>query len=219
MGGKGFYTARTTQCRGAWKSWVREPQGLVTSVLTGEGLGVACFPGLHLPLCNLCSPSSELRILLLCGSDLLESFCIPGLWNEADVSSRVTAAPHTAALGRMGRGHLVPAFAFSTPPLLPPSPIRASHLEELPRGRSIHVTMEESSHLSQALSRTAFLCSLLLDLAPVKPLGRKQSESWNTFSREYLGVSVCGSKWGREGFKESLSPFEIMCVLFSFDSF
>lgn len=29
---------------------------------------------------------SELRILLLCGSDLLESFCIPGLWNESDVS-------------------------------------------------------------------------------------------------------------------------------------
>ncbi|XP_069798459.1 nicotinamide/nicotinic acid mononucleotide adenylyltransferase 2 [Narcine bancroftii] len=27
----------------------------------------------------------ELRILLLCGSDLLESFCIPGLWNEVDV--------------------------------------------------------------------------------------------------------------------------------------
>lgn len=27
----------------------------------------------------------ELRILLLCGSDLLESFCIPGLWNESDV--------------------------------------------------------------------------------------------------------------------------------------
>ncbi|OXB84322.1 UNVERIFIED_CONTAM: hypothetical protein H355_007205 [Colinus virginianus] len=26
----------------------------------------------------------ELRILLLCGSDLLESFCIPGLWNESD---------------------------------------------------------------------------------------------------------------------------------------
>lgn len=34
----------------------------------------------------LCFFSSELRILLLCGSDLLESFCIPGLWNEADVS-------------------------------------------------------------------------------------------------------------------------------------
>ncbi|XP_026524931.1 nicotinamide/nicotinic acid mononucleotide adenylyltransferase 2 [Notechis scutatus] len=30
----------------------------------------------------------ELRILLLCGSDLLESFCIPGLWNEADVSGQ-----------------------------------------------------------------------------------------------------------------------------------
>ncbi|XP_048395396.1 nicotinamide/nicotinic acid mononucleotide adenylyltransferase 2 isoform X1 [Stegostoma tigrinum] len=27
----------------------------------------------------------ELRILLLCGSDLLESFCIPGLWNEEDM--------------------------------------------------------------------------------------------------------------------------------------
>ncbi|KAF6075323.1 nicotinamide nucleotide adenylyltransferase 2 [Phyllostomus discolor] len=30
-------------------------------------------------------PTAELRILLLCGSDLLESFCIPGLWNEADM--------------------------------------------------------------------------------------------------------------------------------------
>ncbi|XP_040263236.1 nicotinamide/nicotinic acid mononucleotide adenylyltransferase 2 [Bufo bufo] len=27
----------------------------------------------------------ELRILLLCGSDLLESFCIPGLWNESEM--------------------------------------------------------------------------------------------------------------------------------------
>ncbi|XP_018609071.1 nicotinamide/nicotinic acid mononucleotide adenylyltransferase 2 [Scleropages formosus] len=27
----------------------------------------------------------ELRILLLCGSDLLESFCIPGLWNITDM--------------------------------------------------------------------------------------------------------------------------------------
>uniref|UniRef100_A0A8C2ESE5 Nicotinamide/nicotinic acid mononucleotide adenylyltransferase 2 n=1 Tax=Cyprinus carpio TaxID=7962 RepID=A0A8C2ESE5_CYPCA len=27
----------------------------------------------------------ELRILLLCGSDLLESFCIPGLWKESDM--------------------------------------------------------------------------------------------------------------------------------------
>ncbi|XP_060778696.1 nicotinamide/nicotinic acid mononucleotide adenylyltransferase 2 isoform X2 [Neoarius graeffei] len=29
--------------------------------------------------------TTELRILLLCGSDLLESFCIPGLWNESDM--------------------------------------------------------------------------------------------------------------------------------------
>ncbi|XP_023674846.1 nicotinamide/nicotinic acid mononucleotide adenylyltransferase 2 [Paramormyrops kingsleyae] len=27
----------------------------------------------------------ELRILLLCGSDLLESFCIPGLWDSSDM--------------------------------------------------------------------------------------------------------------------------------------
>ncbi|XP_029381417.1 nicotinamide/nicotinic acid mononucleotide adenylyltransferase 2 [Echeneis naucrates] len=27
----------------------------------------------------------ELRILLLCGSDLLESFCIPGLWKDSDM--------------------------------------------------------------------------------------------------------------------------------------
>eukprot|EP00069_Balaena_mysticetus_P017296 bmy_10506T0 len=38
----------------------------------------------------------ELRILLLCGSDLLESFCIPGLWNEADVSSKVMACAQLA---------------------------------------------------------------------------------------------------------------------------
>uniref|UniRef100_A0A5F9D9B6 Uncharacterized protein n=1 Tax=Oryctolagus cuniculus TaxID=9986 RepID=A0A5F9D9B6_RABIT len=42
----------------------------------------------------------ELRILLLCGSDLLESFCIPGLWNEADVSSMAAAG---AGLGWAGR--------------------------------------------------------------------------------------------------------------------
>ncbi|KAK5889663.1 hypothetical protein CesoFtcFv8_015649 [Champsocephalus esox] len=27
----------------------------------------------------------ELRILLLCGSDLLDSFCIPGLWKDSDM--------------------------------------------------------------------------------------------------------------------------------------
>ncbi|XP_029083165.1 nicotinamide/nicotinic acid mononucleotide adenylyltransferase 2 isoform X3 [Monodon monoceros] len=46
----------------------------------------------------------ELRILLLCGSDLLESFCIPGLWNEADVSSKVMACAQLA-WGWMGRDH------------------------------------------------------------------------------------------------------------------
>ncbi|PWA31088.1 hypothetical protein CCH79_00019987, partial [Gambusia affinis] len=32
-----------------------------------------------------CPSSVELRILLLCGSDLLESFCIPGLWKDSDM--------------------------------------------------------------------------------------------------------------------------------------
>ncbi|KAK7825239.1 hypothetical protein U0070_009728 [Myodes glareolus] len=51
----------------------------------------------------------ELRILLLCGSDLLESFCIPGLWNEADVSS---------SLGEReaGRGVLVLSLGLSPTP-------------------------------------------------------------------------------------------------------
>ncbi|KAG7222917.1 hypothetical protein INR49_015983 [Caranx melampygus] len=39
-------------------------------------------------LSNVNTPSTtpviELRILLLCGSDLLESFCIPGLWKDSD---------------------------------------------------------------------------------------------------------------------------------------
>ncbi|KAF3823345.1 hypothetical protein GH733_010781 [Mirounga leonina] len=54
----------------------------------------------------------ELRILLLCGSDLLESFCIPGLWNEADVSSKGPTAPRTAAMGRMGRGSNVAKIVY-----------------------------------------------------------------------------------------------------------
>lgn len=32
-------------------------------------------------------PPAELRIFLLCGSDLLDSFCIPGLWKDSDVSA------------------------------------------------------------------------------------------------------------------------------------
>ncbi|CAF91057.1 unnamed protein product, partial [Tetraodon nigroviridis] len=30
-------------------------------------------------------PPAELRIFLLCGSDLLDSFCIPGLWKDSDM--------------------------------------------------------------------------------------------------------------------------------------
>lgn len=51
------------------------------------GVGVCACSVPFAPTSDLfCFFSSELRILLLCGSDLLESFCIPGLWNEADVS-------------------------------------------------------------------------------------------------------------------------------------
>lgn len=62
----------------------------------------SCRPDSHSDaVCKLCSPSPELRILLLCGSDLLESFCIPGLWNEADVSSQVSY-PQAAWGGGVG---------------------------------------------------------------------------------------------------------------------
>lgn len=68
-------------------------------------------------VCKLCPLSSELRILLLCGSDLLESFCIPGLWNEADVSS-------LWGEGENGRGILDLGFRLPSPStawnLLPP---------------------------------------------------------------------------------------------------
>uniref|UniRef100_A0A4W3JUU8 Nicotinamide/nicotinic acid mononucleotide adenylyltransferase 2 n=1 Tax=Callorhinchus milii TaxID=7868 RepID=A0A4W3JUU8_CALMI len=59
-----------------------------------ESLGRICCVRPHIErftfvvssLILVCVPiSSELRILLLCGSDLLESFCIPGLWNEEDM--------------------------------------------------------------------------------------------------------------------------------------
>ena len=52
----------------------------------GRRAGSACSAPFAPTSELLCFFSSELRILLLCGSDLLESFCIPGLWNEADVS-------------------------------------------------------------------------------------------------------------------------------------
>ena len=48
----------------------------------------ACV-GVRVCACDplLCRPT-ELRIFLLCGSDLLDSFCIPGLWKDSDVSTR-----------------------------------------------------------------------------------------------------------------------------------
>lgn len=70
----------------------------------GKRLRVDCFSGLPF-LCKFCFLSSELRILLLCGSDLLESFCIPGLWNEADVSSKAMGS-HTTGVGKDREGTL-----------------------------------------------------------------------------------------------------------------
>lgn len=83
--------------RGAGVPGLWSPAGGRLPCAWGTRLRAPPSPGLHLSLCKLCSPSSELRILLLCGSDLLESFCIPGLWNEADVSSEVPT-PNTAGM-------------------------------------------------------------------------------------------------------------------------
>lgn len=91
------------------------------------------------------SPSPELRILLLCGSDLLESFCIPGLWNEADVSNKAPTALHTGAWERWGGGTWVRPLLSPPPTTSPPQPKGPS-----PR----------SSHRSQALALTAVLYSV-----------------------------------------------------------
>ncbi|KAF3857616.1 hypothetical protein F7725_010817 [Dissostichus mawsoni] len=48
------------------------------TVMRYEEIGVCLFP-------PACLSSVELRILLLCGSDLLDSFCIPGLWKDSDM--------------------------------------------------------------------------------------------------------------------------------------
>lgn len=88
--------------RGAGVPGLWSPAGGRLPCAWGTRLRAPPSPGLHLSLCKLCSPSSELRILLLCGSDLLESFCIPGLWNEADVSSEVPT-PNTAGMEGAGR--------------------------------------------------------------------------------------------------------------------
>ncbi|KAB0405149.1 hypothetical protein E2I00_009193, partial [Balaenoptera physalus] len=56
----------------------------------------------------------ELRILLLCGSDLLESFCIPGLWNEADVSSKVMACAQLAEKADCSASNFSPTWLLLT---------------------------------------------------------------------------------------------------------
>lgn len=35
------------------------------------------------------SQSTTINVRLLCGADLLESFAVPGLWNEEDVSFNI----------------------------------------------------------------------------------------------------------------------------------
>lgn len=159
------------------KNWALGPQDweMETPVFIrkmAEGWIAPRYP-LNL-LCKLCPSSSELRILLLCGSDLLESFCIPGLWNEADVSSKVVDHPW-GTWGSMRRGT---GFwpGFPSPDSLPPQ-LESPTSYELPGGQSIHITMKGNSHRPQALSPAAFFHSLLLMLAPVQPLGKKQSES------------------------------------------
>lgn len=88
-------------------------------------------------VCKFCSPSPELRILLLCGSDLLESFCIPGLWNEADVSNQVTHEQLGVGVGVRER----PAWLW----LLSSSPSKTgiSSLLKVPKREFIHMTMRK----------------------------------------------------------------------------
>lgn len=119
-------------------------------------------------LCKLCSPSPELRILLLCGSDLLESFCIPGLWNEADVSSLCVYG--WRGWGREG-GRGIFDLGFGLPS---PSTDRNLASPEFPRGQFIHMTMEENSHLSQALSPYHLFIHTPLP-RPWEALGKKRS--------------------------------------------
>lgn len=107
--------------RGAGVPGLWSPAGGRLPCAWGTRLRAPPSPGLHLSLCKLCSPSSELRILLLCGSDLLESFCIPGLWNEADVSSEVPT-PNTAGMGGGSAGLCPLVFPLPTALLSPLEP-------------------------------------------------------------------------------------------------
>ena len=100
---KGFCTAHTA-VQGCLEAGVWTPTCGQLLGAPGKKAGVTCFPRLRLLPLQTLSPSSELRILLLCGSDLLESFCIPGLWNEADVSNEVPR--HTRWRGGRAGGAL-----------------------------------------------------------------------------------------------------------------
>lgn len=42
----------------------------------------------NIDITNL-SQSTAINVKLLCGADLLESFAVPGLWNEEDVSCNI----------------------------------------------------------------------------------------------------------------------------------
>lgn len=156
------------------------PRGWEASVSTGHGgRRPSCtVPGLHLRPLQTLSPSSELRILLLCGSDLLESFCIPGLWNEADVSSEVMTL-YTAGMGKGARGHSLWASGLPSshsPPPQPRAPRRTAH-----------------SHLQGTPSSSSYcLLTLFLTLAPGKPMGKKQSEPLEYLLQVVLGVGGDG---------------------------
>lgn len=131
--------------------------------------------------------SLELRILLLCGSDLLESFCIPGLWNEADVSSLLRERED-------GRGERHPCLELRS---FPPPLHRLESLAspKFPRGQFIPMTMEEKSHLPQALSPTVCLLVysyLLLLLTPGKPWEKSTLSYRMSCSRRCLGCACWG---------------------------
>lgn len=115
-------TLHAPGCRGGWKTGLG-PQGREADFCVHQEEGrESPLPKSSLtPFAN-CVPSSELRILLLCGSDLLESFCIPGLWNEADVSSRVATPAARGWRGKGGRGRLILASGVPSLHSLPPQP-------------------------------------------------------------------------------------------------
>lgn len=169
-------------------------------------------------------PSSELRILLLCGSDLLESFCIPGLWNEADVSTKV-ARPPTAGMGKDWGGGALDVGLWSSLSPQPPSPTRVSSpLLSSQEGNPFLSPGKEILTHPRLYLLLHFHTHFLM-LALIKPWG-KPPESESTFCKECLGrgdgeggmcvlqrVLLAVGGGGRD------YPFELLCVLSSLDSF